>query len=463
MTERLNRKLNDSKAVRWGALGIVAFTMMAAYYVNDVVAPLKSMLEADLGWTSSDFGFYTGGYSFLNVFFLMLIWGGLILDRFGIRFTGRLATILMVGGTALEYYAMTALAGTDAAFLGCKEVFGYKIGVFMAFAGYSIFGVGAEVAGITVTKIIAKWFQGKELATAMGVQVALARIGSQAGYAVAIPLARSFEITTPVLLGLVLLLGGLIAFFIFAVMDKKLDRQMEAEAASTGQADESEKFSFKDVKNILCNPSFWLIALLCVLFYSCVFPFQKFASEFMIIKYGINENVAGTFAGLPALGALFLTPIFGGYIDKHGKAASIMFLGSAMLIGVHFLYALPGVSYWLVAIVLMIILGIAFSLVPSAMWPAVAKIFPVSQLGTAYALIFFIQNIGLWGIPTLIGKVLDVYCIVGQDESGANIYDYTLPMCIFTGIACLSLFVAFLLKRADRKYGYQLEEPNLRS
>ena len=463
MTERLNRKLNDSKAVRWGALGIVAFTMMAAYYVNDVVAPLKSMLEADLGWTSSDFGFYTSGYSFLNVFFLMLIWGGLILDRFGIRFTGRLATILMVGGTALEYYAMTALAGTDAAFLGCKEVFGYKIGVFMAFAGYSIFGVGAEVAGITVTKIIAKWFQGKELATAMGVQVALARIGSQAGYAVAIPLARSFEITTPVLLGLVLLLGGLIAFFIFAVMDKKLDRQMEAEAASTGQADESEKFSFKDVKNILCNPGFWLIALLCVLFYSCVFPFQKFASEFMIIKYGINENVAGTFAGLPALGALFLTPIFGGYIDKHGKAASIMFLGSAMLIGVHFLYALPGVSYWLVAIVLMIILGIAFSLVPSAMWPAVAKIFPVSQLGTAYALIFFIQNIGLWGIPTLIGKVLDVYCIVGQDESGANIYDYTLPMCIFTGIACLSLFVAFLLKRADRKYGYQLEEPNLRS
>ena len=383
MTERLNRKLNDSKAVRWGALGIVAFTMMAAYYVNDVVAPLKSMLEADLGWTSSDFGFYTGGYSFLNVFFLMLIWGGLILDRFGIRFTGRLATILMVGGTALEYYAMTALAGTDAAFLGCKEVFGYKIGVFMAFAGYSIFGVGAEVAGITVTKIIAKWFQGKELATAMGVQVALARIGSQAGYAVAIPLARSFEITTPVLLGLVLLLGGLIAFFIFAVMDKKLDRQMEAEAASTGQADESEKFSFKDVKIILCNPGFWLIALLCVLFYSCVFPFQKFASEFMIIKYGINENVAGTFAGLPALGALFLTPIFGGYIDKHGKAASIMFLGSAMLIGVHFLYALPGVSYWLVAIVLMIILGIAFSLVPSAMWPAVAKIFPVSPLGTA--------------------------------------------------------------------------------
>ena len=461
MTEQLKQKLNDSKATRWGALAIVAFTMMAAYYVNDVVAPLKSMLEADLGWSSSDFGFYTGGYSFLNVFFLMLIWGGLILDRFGIRFTGRLATILMVAGTALEYYAMTGLAAPGAELFGCQELFGYKIGVFIAFLGYSIFGVGAEVAGITVTKIIAKWFHGKELATAMGVQVALARIGSQAGYAVAIPLARAFSITTPVLLGLVLLLGGLIAFFIFALMDRKLDKQLEAEAAVAGGTDPAEKFSFKDVKNILVNPGFWLIALLCVLFYSCVFPFQKFASELMILKYGIDENVAGTFAGLPALGALFLTPVFGGYIDKRGKAASIMLLGSAMLIGVHFIYALPFVDYWLVAIVLMIILGIAFSLVPSAMWPAVAKIFPVSQLGTAYALIFFIQNIGLWGIPTLIGKVLDDYCIVGQDANGVNIYDYMIPMCIFTFIACLSLLVAFLLKRADKKYGYQLEEPNI--
>ena len=462
MTGQLKPLLNDSKARRWGALFVVAFTMMAAYYVNDVVAPLKSMLEADLAWTSADFGFYTGGYSFLNVFLLMLIWGGLILDRFGIRFTGRLATILMVGGTALEYYAMTGLAGEGAQLFGQTSFFGYKTGVFVAFAGYSIFGVGAEVAGITVTKIIAKWFRGKEMATAMGVQVALARIGSQAAYSVAIPLARSFELTTPVLLGLVLLLGGLVAFFAFAIMDKKLDRQLEEQAQASGDSASSEKFSFRDVKNILGNPGFWLIALLCVLFYSCVFPFQKFASEFMILKYGIDENIAGTFAGLPALGALFLTPIFGGYIDKRGRAASIMLLGSAMLIGVHFIYAIPGISYWLVAIVLMIILGIAFSLVPSAMWPSVAKIFPVSQLGTAYALIFFIQNIGLWGIPTLIGWVLDRFCITGQNADGSNIYDYTLPMCIFTGIACLSMLVAWMLKRANRKYGYGLEDANIK-
>ena len=451
MTEQLKKKLNDSVVTRWGALAIVAFTMMAAYYVNDVMAPLKNMLESDLAWTSTEFGFFTGAYSFLNVFLLMLIWGGLILDRFGIRFTGKLAAILMVVGTGLEYYAITVLAGDE------SLIFGYKTGVFVASAGYSIFGVGAEVAGITVSKIIAKWFRGKEMATAMGVQVALARIGSQAAYSVAIPLARNFSIDTPLLIGFVLLVGGLIAFFAFSVMDKKLDKQVEASAEDGGE----DKFSFKDVKHILTNPGFWLIALLCVLFYSCVFPFQKFASELMVGKYGIDENVAGSIVGLPALGALILTPVFGGLVDKRGKAASIMMLGAAMLICVHFIYAIPSIDNWLIEIGLMIILGIAFSLVPSAMWPSVAKIFPVNQLGTAYALIFFIQNIGLWGIPTLIGWVLDTYCVVGT-SGNANEYDYTIPMCIFTGLAILSLFVAFLLKVVDKKKGYGLELPNIK-
>ena len=458
MTQQVKKKLNDSWGMCWGALAIVAFTMMAAYYVNDVVAPLKSMLEASpsengLGWTSSDFGIYTGAYSFLNVFCLMLIWGGLILDRFGIRFTGKLATILMVVGTWLEYYAMTGMVGT------ADMILGYKADVFVASAGYSVFGVGAEVAGITVTKMIAKWFRGKEMATAMGVQVALARVGSQAAYAVAIPVARSFELTTPVLIGLVCLVGGMIAFFSFSVLDKKLDTQMEE---IKDESSDDEKFSFKDVATILSNPGFWLIALLCVLFYSCVFPFQKFASELMITKYGIDENVAGFFAGLPALGALILTPVFGGMVDKRGKAASIMMFGAAMLIFVHFIYALPFITSSFIAIAMMIILGIAFSLVPSAMWPSVAKIFPAHQLGTAYALIFFIQNIGLWGVPTLIGFVLDNYCITGKTESGTNLYDYTVPMCIFTGFAVLSLVVAFALKVADKKFGYKLEESNIK-
>lgn len=458
MGQQTKKKLNDSWGMRWGALAIVAFTMMAAYYVNDVVAPLKSMLEASpadngLGWTSSDYGIYTGAYSFLNVFCLMLIWGGLILDRFGIRFTGKLATILMVAGTGLEYYAMTGMAGT------AGTVLGYKADVFVASAGYSVFGVGAEVAGITVTKMIAKWFRGKEMATAMGVQVALARVGSQAAYAVAIPVARSLGLAAPVLIGLVCLIGGMIAFFSFSVLDRKLDAQMED---VRDEASDGEKFSFRDVASILSNPGFWLIALLCVLFYSCVFPFQKFASELMITKYGIDENVAGFFAGLPALGALVLTPFFGGMIDRRGRAASIMMLGAALLIFVHFVYSLPFVTGAYIAISLMIILGIAFSLVPSAMWPSVAKIFPSHQLGTAYALIFFIQNIGLWGVPTLIGSVLDNYCITGKTAVGTNLYDYTLPMCIFAGFAVLSLLVAFALKIADRKFGYRLEESNIK-
>ncbi|MDE5980844.1 MAG: MFS transporter [Bacteroidaceae bacterium] len=440
------KTLRDSAAIRWSALFIVAFTMMAAYYVNDIMAPLKTMLETQLLWTSGEFGFFTGAYSFLNVFLLMLIWGGLILDRFGIRFTGLTAAILMVGGTAAEYAAITTFGGTS------ETVMGYKLDVFLASAGYSVFGVGAEVAGITVTKIIAKWFHGKEMALAMGVQVALARIGSQVAYAVALPLARAYRLDTPLLIGGILLVGGLVAFIIFSFMDKKLDTQVKLAADGN-----EEKFSFADVLSVVRNPGFWLIALLCVLFYSCVFPFQKFATELMITKYSVSESVAGAVAGLPALGALLLTPVFGGMIDRVGRAASIMMLGSAMLIAVHAIYALPFIHSSYVAIGLMIVLGIAFSLVPSAMWPSVAKIFPVKQLGTAYALIFFIQNIGLWGIPALIGWTLETYC---QQPGGG--YDYTLPMMIFTGIACLSLVVALLLKVADRRFGYGLEKPNVK-
>ena len=447
MQTTTTRNLSDSAAARWSALFIVAFTMMAAYYVNDVMAPLKTMLENEIGWTSGEFGFFTGAYSFLNVFLLMLIWGGLILDRFGIRFTGILATVLMVGGTAAEYVAITTLGGTAETFMG------YKLDVFLASAGYSVFGVGAEVAGITVSKVIAKWFRGKELALAMGVQVALARIGSQAAYAVALPVARAYGLDRPLLVGGVLLIGGLIAFAAFSLMDKKLDSQVAF--AADDAAD--DKFSFSDVVAVVRNPGFWLIALLCVLFYSCVFPFQKFATELMTSKYAVSESLAGLFAGLPALGALLLTPVFGGMIDKVGRAATIMIFGSAMLICVHAIYSIPFVTAPAVAIALMIVLGIAFSLVPSAMWPSVAKIFPVKQLGTAYALIFFIQNIGLFGVPALIGWTLETQC-----KLPAGGYDYTLPMMIFTGIAVLALVVAFLLKAADRRYGYGLEQANIK-
>lgn len=447
--------ISDNMVARWLALLIVAFTMMAAYYVNDVMAPLKGMMESTLGWTSGEFGFFTGAYSFLNVFILMLIWGGLILDRFGIRFTGILATMLMVVGTIVEYYALQGMSNN------AGTIMGYRADLFVASAGYAVFGVGAEVAGITTSKIIAKWFVGKELALAMGVQVALARIGSQAAYAVAIPIARQWNLTTPLLIGLAVLVAGMCTFGFFCLMDRRMDRQVATQTSST---EDDDKFSFSDVRMVVSNPGFWLIALLCVLFYSCIFPFQKFATELMITKYGVAEDIAGTFAGLPALGALLLTPVFGGLIDKRGHAASIMILGSAMLIAVHGLYAIPSIHSAWVAIVLMIVLGVAFSLVPSAMWPSVAKIFPVKQLGTAYALIFWIQNIGLWGIPFLIGYTLE-QCITDTSVVNGqtiNYYDYTLPMCIFTGIACLALGVSVLLRMADKKYHYHLEEKNIK-
>lgn len=447
MTE--NKTLKDSPLLRWSALLIVAFTMMAAYYVNDVMAPLKTMLGETLNWSSSEYGFFTGGYSFLNVFFLMLIWGGLMLDKFGIRLTGKLSTILMVLGAALKYWAISGHIDAE------SVVLGHRADVMIAFIGYSIFGVGAEVAGITVTKIIAKWFKGKEMASAMGIQVALARIGSQAAYSVSAPMAKHFgDVSAPVLMGGLFLLIGMVAFFVYAVMDKKLDAQV----AYSNESSDEEKFSFQDVASILRNSGFWLIALLCVLFYSCVFPFQKYATELMVTKYGIDEAFAGTVAGLPALGALFLTPIFGGIYDKKGKGATMMMLGAAMLILVHAIYSIPSITYWGVAVALILVLGVAFSLVPSAMWPSVAKIFPARQLGTAYALIFFIQNIGLWGVPTLIGWVLDSYCKV----EGANTYDYTMPMTIFTAIAVLSFFVSLLLIREDKRKGYNLELPNIK-
>ena len=461
MTEHLKQKLNDSAVLRWSVLALVAFTMLCGYFLTDVMSPLKPMLEKELLWDSLDYGFFTSAYGWFNVFLLMLIFGGIILDKMGVRFTGMGACLLMVFGCGLKYYAISTTFPEGA------MLFGFKTQVTLAALGYAIFGVGVEIAGITVSKIIVKWFKGKEMALAMGLEMATARIGTTLAMVLTVPLADFFgstdevgafhtNIPAPILFCLVMLCVGTIAFFIYTFYDKKLDASLDAEGLEP-----EEPFRMKDIVYIITNKGFWLIALLCVLFYSCVFPFQKFASELMIIKYGINENVAGTFAGLPALGALILTPVFGGFIDKRGKSASIMLLGSAMLICVHFIYAIPDINYWLVAIVLMIILGIAFSLVPSAMWPTVAKIFPVSQLGTAYALIFFIQNIGLWGIPTLIGWVLDAYCISGKKPDGTNMYDYTVPMCIFTGIACLSLIVALLLKKADKKYGYKLEEPNI--
>lgn len=451
MTELIQKKLSDSKVARWTALAIVAFTMLCGYFLTDVMSPLKPMLEEQLAWTSTDFGFFTSAYGWFNVFFLMLIFGGMILDKMGVRFTGMMSCILMLVGCAIKYAAVAGYIGTEG------EIFGWKAQVALAAFGYAIFGMGVEIAGITVSKVIVKWFKGKEMALAMGLEMATARIGTMLAMAITVPFASYFQsVSAPVLLCLIMLCIGTISYMVYIVMDKKL------EASMTGEEEENEEpFRFSDVALIIKNKGFWLIALLCVLFYSAVFPFIKYATDLMVNKYNVEQELAGYIPSLLPLGTLFLTPFFGNLYDRKGKGATIMMIGAVMLIGVHLLFALPILNVWWFATLIMIVLGIAFSLVPSAMWPSVPKIIPEKQLGTAYALIFWVQNWGLMGVPMLIGWVLDKYCKLNA-STGGPAYDYTLPMVIFMCFGIVALFVAVLLKREDKKKGYGLELPNIK-
>ena len=448
------KRLNDSAAARWLALIIVSFTMMCGYFITDVMAPLEDLLtkspaEGGLGWTSDDYGFFSGAYGYINVFLLMLFFGGIILDKCGVRFTGIMSSGLMLVGTLIKWYAVNSDFGT-------AELFGYPIQVLLAALGFAIFGMGAEITGITVTKVIAKWFTGHELALAMGLQVAMARIGTAAALACSLPFANAMgNVAAPVLLGAALLCIGFVAYLVYGVMDKKLD----ASVAAAETATEEEGFHFSDLKVIFTNTGFWLIAILCVLFYSGVFPFLKFATKLMIYKYGVEPELAGLIPAMLPFGTILLTPIFGSLYDRLGKGATLMIIGSAMLTLVHVLFALPILNVWWFAILVMIVLGIAFSLVPSAMWPSVPKIIPMKQLGSAYAIIFYIQNIGLSMVPVMIGKVIQNYATIETTEGVT--YDYTIPMSIFALFGIVSIIVSFILKRVDKRNGYGLEQPNM--
>lgn len=451
MREQIQKKLSDSKVARWSVLALVAFTMLCGYFLTDVMAPLKPMLEQQLGWSSTEYGFFTSAYGWFNVFLFMLIIGGMILDKMGVRFTGVGACILMILGCSLKYYAISDYFTMEG------ELFGWNAQVMVAALGYAIFGVGVEIAGITVSKIIVRWFKGKEMALAMGLEMATARLGTALALSITVPAAKYFgSISAPILLCLTMLCIGLMAFLVFCVMDRKLDSSMDA----IEQAEEEEPFRLKDALTIITNKGFWLIALLCVLFYSAVFPFLKYATDLMVNKYSVDPSLAGNIPAILPFGTILLTPFFGNLYDRKGKGATIMIYGALMLIGVHLLFTLPILNQWWFATIVMVVLGIAFSLVPSAMWPSVPKIIPEKQLGTAYALIFWVQNIGLSMVPLLIGWVLDRYCKL---EGDGPAYDYTIPMAIFTCFGVLALVIALMLKAEDKKKGYGLEQPNIKS
>lgn len=451
------QKLRDSKGARWGALAVVSFMMLTGYYINYVISPLKPLLEEYMNWNSADFGLWNSAYGWFNVFFLMLILGGLVLDKMGVRFTGLGASLTMIAGTALQYVAIEQLIPMEG------MIFGIKTQIAIGALGFGIFGVGVEVAGITVSKVIVKWFKGKELALAMGLEMATARMGTALALAVPLPLAKALgvdgipNLSAPVMLGLALLVAGFVSFIWYNSMDRKLEKSEGVK----DEVSEEDAFKISDIWFIVKNKGFWLIALLCVLFYSGVFPFLYYATDLMINKYGVSEDFAGAIPALLPFGTIILTPFFGNIYDRKGKGATIMLIGSVMLLVVHIFFSIPFLSQAFVAVALIIFLGITFSLVPSAMWPSVPKIIPEKQLGTAYALIFWVQNWGLMGMPLLIGIMLEKYGRVLGANGEFSHYDYTIPMMIFAATGFLAIIVALMLKAEDKKKAYGLEMPNI--
>lgn len=454
VTQKIQKKLNDSPAARWTALAIVSFTMMCGYFITDVMSSLEVMLttpaaQGGLGWSSSEYGFFSGSYGYINVFLLMLFFGGIILDKCGIRFTGIMSCALMLGGALIKWYALASDFGT-ATFMG------YHMQVIVASLGFAIFGMGAEITGITVSKVIIKWFTGHEVALAMGLQVAMARLGTAAALGCSLPMARAVgSVSFPVLFGAICLCVGLLAYLVYCVMDKKLDQSVEAV-----EENKEEGFQLKDLKLIFTNRGFWLITLLCLMFYAGVFPFLKFATKLMIAKYHVEPGLAGLIPAMLPFGTILLTPVFGSLYDRIGRGATLMLIGSIMLTIVHLLFAMPVLNVWWFAIIVMIVLGIAFSLVPSAMWPSVPKIIPMKQLGSAYAIIFYIQNIGLSMVPLLIGWVIETYS-TSTTPQGIT-YDYTVPMLIFAAFGAVAIGIAIMLKKEDAQKGYGLEESNIK-
>jgi nitrate/nitrite transporter NarK len=464
--QELKQSLCDSKSARWIMLGLVSFTMICMYYLTDAMAPLQERLQGALSWSASDYGFFTSGYGWFNVFLLMLVFSGMILDKLGVRFTGVLSIVIMLIGALIKYWGISGNVE------GMYElsIFSWQViapsakSAVVAGFGFAIFGVGSEMFGIAANKAVVRWFRGKEMALAIGLNTSTGRIGTALAMFTPIPLVKlTGNLSAPVLLSIFLLLLGLLVFILFIFMDRKLDQE---EANAGMPAD--EEFKFSDILEIAKNRAFWYITALCVLFYSAVFPFIKYATNMIVQKFEISDTFAGYIPALLPFGALLLTPVFGSLFDKKGKGATIMIVGSILLVCVHLLFSIPSLNSLPVAIGLVILLGIAFSMVPAAMWPSIAKIIPESKLGTAYAMTFWVQNWGLMGVPLLIGIVLDKYCITGTinkmvdgKEQIITQYNYMIPMLIFAFFGFLAIGFALLLKAEDRKKGYGLEKPNI--
>ncbi len=481
MTKQLQAALNNKWWARWTALFLIASMMFFAYMFVDVMAPLKSLLEPALGWDSTVYGTYRASEYIFNVCGFLIV-AGIILDKTGIRFTGTLSAALMVTGAGIKLYGISdSFAGTALAdWLGTWWV-SMPASAKMASFGFLIFGCGCEMAGTTVSKAIAKWFKGKEMALAMGCEMAIARLGVFAIFSISPWIAEQMgSVVAPVAFCTILLLIGLINYVAFSVMDARLDKQTGADTSS----DPEEEFKVSDIGRIFSSQVFWIVALLCVLYYSAIFPFQAYGAEMLQCNLDSISAVQASdiFRWFP-IGAAAITPLLGIYLDRKGKGATMLILGALLLIVCHLVFAfvLPGSRSEALAYITIVVLGISFALVPAALWPSVPKIINEKVLGSAYCLIFWVQNIGLCLVPVLIGSVLEssnadnpavisarqaIETAKASGTASPDIfipYDYTVPLCIFAGFGVLALLFALYLKVLDKKKHYGLEEPNIQN
>ena len=471
MTQEIQKKLNDSKALRWRALTLVASMMFFGYMFVDVMSPLQSLIEQERGWSPDVFGTYAAGEYILNVFGFLIV-AGIILDKCGIRFTGELSASMMFIGACIKFYAISdAFTGSALAAWLDSWWISMPASAKLASFGFMIFGCGCEMAGTTVSKAIAKWFKGKEMALAMGLEMAIARVGVFAIFSISPIIAEKMgSVAAPVGFCTALLFIGLITFTVFTFMDRKLDKQLGVGADGSG---EEEEFKASDLKNILTSRIFWIVALLCVLYYSAIFPFQRYGANMLQCNLdGISPSDASNIFRWFPIGAAVITPFLGSFLDHKGKGATMLIWGAVLLIACHLIFAfvLPSTHSYLIAYSTIVLLGISFALVPAALWPSVPKIIDEKVLGSAYCLIFWVQNFGLCFVPMLIGSVLaqanaNNPAVIAAKAQGAEFipYDYTIPLVIFACFGVAALLLAFYLKIIDRKHSFGLEQPNIKA
>ncbi|MEI7726198.1 MAG: MFS transporter [Bacteroidota bacterium] len=452
-----NITIRDHAGYRWSMMILVSILMSANYYFYDALSPLKSILQEHLNFSSHDFGIVAGFYAFPNTFLLMAILGGIILDKLGIRPTGLLFAVFMLIGAFLTAYGASDFYRNDGPGYHLMGSFwtSYSPELKMMSLGMLIFGLGAETSIVVTSKIIVKWFRGYEIALAFALNLGIARVGTALAFNLSPRLVLPTQWDFAIWFAFMLLLIGFLAFLVYLMFDIKFDRQVKTTGSLLGK---DEEFHMSDLTKLFTNRSFLFISFLCVTFYAAVFPFLKYAPDLFFHKFGISRERSGDIASLLPYGTVFFTPLFGWFVDKKGKTASLMIYGSLMLILVHLMLTFTSLNPY----VLMVLMGIAFSLVPAAMWPAVSRIVPEHRLGTAYGMMFSLQNLGLFAIPILAGYILDVTnpgVTPGMIDHGAKL-NYTPAMLMFTGLSMLGFLFALLLKWDDKTSGYGLELPS---